>query len=96
MKVILMLSVLAAGLCSTVQAATTEQRYAQTCGKCHETGALNIPKRGDKAAWIQRRKQGEDALLAHVKNGFKMMPPKGLCHDCSDAEFKALIKYVTK
>lgn len=96
MKVILMLSVLAVGLVSTAHAATTEQRYAQSCMNCHETGVLKAPKKGDKAAWDERRKQGEAALLAHVKNGFKMMPPKGLCNDCTDAEYKALIKYMSK
>lgn len=96
MKVILMLSVLAVGISSTVQAATTEQRYAQSCAACHAAGVMNAPKTGDKAAWATRKKQGDATLLTHVKNGFKMMPAKGLCNDCTDAEYKALIKYMSK
>ncbi len=96
MKVILMLSVLAVGISSTVQAATIEQRYAQSCAVCHAAGVMNAPKTGDKAAWAARRKQGDATMLLHVKNGFKMMPAKGLCNDCTDAEYKALIKYMSK
>lgn len=96
MKNKIMLSVLALALSTTVQAASVEQRYAQTCGSCHNTGVLKAPKKGDKAAWAVRMKQGEATLLARVKNGYKMMPPKGLCNDCTDAEYKALIKYMSK
>ncbi|MEL0027168.1 MAG: c-type cytochrome [Perlucidibaca sp.] len=96
MKVMLLLSALAASLMSTAQAASIEQRYEQTCKNCHEVGVMQAPKRGDKAAWAARLKQGDAVLLTHVKNGFKMMPPKGLCNDCTDAEYKALIKYMSK
>lgn len=84
------------GVASTSQAASTEERYAKACATCHAAGVAGAPKKGDAAAWAPRLKQGEATLLAHVKTGFKAMPPKGLCNDCSDAEFKALIKFMSK
>lgn len=77
------------------QAAGIEDKYNKTCAACHNTGAAGAPKKGDKAAWAPRLKKGEAAMLKSVKNGLNAMPPKGLCMDCSDAEFKALIKYMS-
>ena len=77
-----------------VQAASVQDRYAKSCAVCHASGVAGAPKKGDKAAWAPRIKQGDAVMLGHVKNGYKAMPPKGLCMDCSDAEFKALIKYL--
>ncbi len=83
-------------LSATAQADAIQDKYNKSCGACHNTGAAGAPKKGDKAAWAPRLKQGDAVLLAHVKNGFKAMPPKGLCMDCSDADFKALIKFMSK
>ena len=94
-KFLLMLCVLS-GAATVANAASTEQRYAQSCASCHNAGVMAAPKLGDNAAWAPRLKQGNAVLLAHVKNGYKMMPPKGLCNDCTDAEFKALIKFMSK
>ncbi|MEN9430748.1 MAG: hypothetical protein RJA86_1607, partial [Pseudomonadota bacterium] len=30
------------------------------------------------------------------KNGYKNMPAKGLCNDCSDADYIALINYMSQ
>lgn len=76
--------------------ASVEERYTKACAACHASGVMNAPKKGDAAAWAPRLKQGEATLLAHVKKGYKMMPAMGLCNDCTDAEFKALIKYMSK
>ena len=96
MKKSLMMFALICTMSSVGQAATTEQRYAQACAACHASGVMNAPKKGDKAAWAPRLKQGEATLVTHVKKGYKMMPPMGLCNDCTDAEFKALIKFMSK
>lgn len=79
-----------------VHAAGVQDKYNKTCAACHATGAAGAPKTGDKAAWAPRLKKGEATLLGHVKNGFNAMPPKGLCMDCSDADYKALIKHMSK
>lgn len=96
MKKQLVMLALICGIGSVAQAATTEQRYAQACAACHNTGVMQAPKKGDTAAWATRLKKGEATLVAHVRNGYKMMPPMGLCNDCTDAEFKALIKFMSK
>ena len=38
--------------------------------------------------------KGMEALVASVKNGLNAMPPTGLCADCSDEEYAALITYM--
>ena len=38
--------------------------------------------------------KGTDALVASVVNGMNAMPPKGMCFDCSNEDFKALIEYM--
>lgn len=85
-----------AALCASAQtqAAGIADKYNKSCAACHNTGAAGAPKKGDKAAWAARMKLGEATLVNHVKNGYKAMPPKGLCMDCSDADFKALVKYL--
>jgi cytochrome c5 len=78
-----------------VQAADVAATYNKACVACHGTGVMGAPKKGDKAAWAPRLKQGVPTLVGHVKNGFKAMPPKGLCADCTDADYTALIKYMS-
>lgn len=73
-----------------------EAKYNKTCVACHGSGAAGAPKKGDKAAWAPRLKQGEATLLAHIHSGIRAMPAKGLCMDCTDADYKALIKYMSK
>ena len=38
--------------------------------------------------------QGVDAMVASVKAGKGAMPPKGMCMDCTDEQFAALITYM--
>jgi cytochrome c5 len=73
---------------------TGEQVYNTTCVGCHGTGAAGAPKFGDAAAWAPRIAQGMDTLVSHATNGFKVMPPKGTCMNCTDDELKAAIEYM--
>lgn len=73
--------------------AATKAKYDKSCAFCHASGAAGAPKVGDAAAWKPRLAKGQDALLKSVKNGLNAMPAKGMCNDCTDAEFKALIQY---
>ena len=95
MKKSLMSFLLSLGLVATAQAMPLAQRYAQTCGSCHASGLMGAPKAHDQAAWAPRLKRGDAVLLDHAKNGYNMMPARGLCNDCSDAEYKALIKFMS-
>jgi len=70
-------------------------KYAKSCSVCHANGAANAPKTGDAAAWEPRLAKGVDALLQSVNNGLNAMPPKGMCFDCSEADYRALIGYMS-
>ncbi len=69
-------------------------KYAKSCQVCHANGAANAPKTGDAAAWEPRLAKGMDTLVQSVSNGLNAMPPKGMCFDCSDEDYKALIQYM--
>jgi cytochrome c5 len=74
---------------------TVFDRYKQTCGLCHASGAANAPKTANAADWAPRLEKGMDALIMSVEKGLNAMPPKGMCMDCSDEDFKALIVYMS-
>jgi len=69
--------------------------YASTCQTCHANPASGAPLAGDAAAWAPRLAQGVDRLLEHSINGYQGMPPMGLCMQCSEAQFLALIGYMS-
>lgn len=69
-------------------------KYKASCAVCHDAGVAGAPKTGDAAAWAPRMEKGMDALVASVNNGLNAMPPKGMCFDCTDEEYKALITYM--
>lgn len=84
-------------LVSFVQADATEDRYNKTCAICHAAGAAGAPKTGDEKAWNQRiEENGMETLVKHANEGINAMPPKGMCFDCSDEDFIALIEYMAK
>lgn len=70
-------------------------KYNRACAVCHAAGVAGAPVTGDAAAWEPRLAKGMDALMASVKNGLKAMPPKGMCFDCSDEEYRELIEYMS-
>lgn len=75
---------------------TPESIYERTCKLCHGAGVAGAPKFGDKVAWAPRIKEGKPTLYDHALKGFKGMPPRGTCADCSDAEIKELVDYLVK
>lgn len=90
LAVVLMVS--AAG----AMAAPDMDKYARSCQICHAAGVANAPKTGDAAAWELRMAKGMDALVQSVNTGLNAMPPKGMCNDCTDDDYKALIEYMAK
>lgn len=80
---------------NTAQADVTG-KYNASCATCHQAGVLGAPKTGDKSAWASHLKKGMNTLINNTKNGYKNMPARGLCDDCSDADYEALIKLMTK
>jgi len=69
-------------------------KYDKSCKVCHDSGAAGAPKTGDAAAWEPRMAKGMEVLVASVNNGLNAMPPKGMCFDCTDADYTALIEYM--
>lgn len=48
-----------------------------------------------RAAWEPRLAQGMDVLVKHVTQGFKAMPPRGLCMDCSAEDYRLVILWMS-
>lgn len=74
-------------------------KYNMYCVACHSTGAAGAPKTHDKAAWDARLATVDgkiDGLVAVAKKGLNAMPPMGLCMDCSDAELKSIVEFMSK
>ena len=88
----------AAGTPAKAAARTGEQVYKSACFACHGTGAAGAPKLGDKAAWASRVPQGMDLLTDHAIKGFTgktgVMPARGTCGSCSDAELRSAVEYM--
>jgi cytochrome c5 len=78
-----------------VQAAAVQLSGAEVvqanCAACHESGVMDAPKLGDKAAWEARAAQGFDTLLQHAIEGFRAMPPKGGNTALTDAQMREAV-----
>jgi cytochrome c5 len=70
--------------------------YKEACVACHGTGAAGAPKLGDKADWAKRLSQGKPTLLEHALQGYKGMPAKGGCNNCSNEEIKSVVDYLVE
>ncbi len=93
----LLLSGLLACLPLLAQAGEAEIQgvYERSCKACHGTPATGAPQTGDAQAWAPRVAQGADILLDHTIDGYKAMPPMGMCMDCTEDQFLALIEYMS-
>ncbi|MBO1531665.1 cytochrome c5 family protein [Psychrobacter sp. F1192] len=71
--------------------------YNNSCAACHDTGALNAPKKGDRDTWQRLIQQkGMDGLVNSVKSGMPQMPAGGLHDNGSEEEYRQLIEYMSK
>ncbi|MDO4441964.1 MAG: c-type cytochrome [Moraxella sp.] len=81
----------------SVSYADTADTYQKSCAACHDSGALNAPKKGDKATWDKLKAQkGMDTLIKNTRQGMPRMPAMGLCQTCSNDDFAQLIEYMQK
>jgi cytochrome c5 len=73
-----------------------EQVYEYRCKGCHGRNTQGAPLPGDRDEWRQRAKHGMEVLMIHTVRGYKegLMPPRGGCRNCSDAELKAAVLYM--
>lgn len=80
---------------TTVAQAPGQKIYETKCAVCHGAGVAGAPKLHDTQAWKPRLVQGKDILIKHVTEGFKAMPPKGTCTECTEGDLKTVIEYMT-
>ncbi|NLQ18765.1 cytochrome c5 family protein [Marinomonas sp. M1K-6] len=71
-----------------------EQIYNTYCIACHMSGVAGAPRFGHAEDWQPHVDKGIEVLLEHVITGFKAMPPRGICSDCSDEELLHTIHYM--
>ncbi|MEO9598949.1 c-type cytochrome [Parasphingorhabdus sp.] len=70
-------------------------KYDRSCRTCHSMVDAMAPLTKHEAAWqVRYAEKSMDDLLLSTKDGLNAMPPMGLCNDCSDAEFTALIDFM--
>jgi cytochrome c5 len=70
--------------------------YNRSCRSCHAQGAAKAPLTGDVEAWSTRMDQGMEVMLDHAIIGYGGMPPMGMCFDCSETDFIALIEFMSQ
>ena len=75
--------------------ASLKSLYIQSCYGCHSSGAAGAPRSGNTEQWAPRLQKGMNTLLANTKSGVNSMPPKGMCMNCSDDDFRALILFLS-
>ncbi|MDT8397307.1 MAG: c-type cytochrome [Pseudomonadales bacterium] len=87
---------LASAASASGEARDPQMVYQTFCFACHGTGANNAPVYGNQEAWEPRMARGMDALYESAINGFNngLMPPRGLCTDCSDDEIRDTVDYL--
>lgn len=99
-KLIALMTVVVASLSTQANAFDVEAKFMATCNACHgaAAAAVKAPAAFNAEAWKPRLAKGMDNLLVSVNKGFQdkgVMPAKGLCFDCTDDNYKALITYMS-
>lgn len=76
--------------------AVGKQIYQHHCAACHNNGKLGAPIIGNKKVWKPIIAKNIDVLFAHTIYGYKKMPEKGGCKNCSNSELEASVKYMVE
>ncbi len=71
-----------------------EKIFETKCILCHKNGIAGAPRLGNQLDWALRIKKKFSLLLKHVITGYRAMPPKGTCFECSISDLKAAINYM--
>lgn len=69
--------------------------YEYSCYSCHANPQTGAPLTGDVDAWAPRLAKGMDVLMESTIEGFEGMPPLGMCMDCNEDQFVALIQFMS-
>lgn len=62
------------------------------CILCHDRGVGGAPRLNTKADWVQRLHKKKSVLFDHVQHGYRAMPPKGACLECSKKDLQAALE----
>lgn len=69
--------------------------YNRSCRNCHAVTGVGAPLTGHEEAWTPRlNERGHAGLLQSTKFGYRFMPAKGLCANCSDDDYTKLIDFM--
>lgn len=74
--------------------ARQSQLLAYNCLQCHARAGVGAPQAGDAQAWKPYAAKGEPAMLVNAVQGTGGMPPLGYCSACTEADFRALIRFM--
>lgn len=74
---------------------STHELYELYCASCHSVKNTEAPEAFNAAAWKKRMSKGTDAVLANVVKGVRNMPPQGTCFECTQDDFRKLIRYMS-
>lgn len=70
------------------------EKYQRSCYMCHVNKDAMAPLVGS-ADWQKLlSEKGMEGLLKSVANGYKNMPAKGQCLDCTEEDYKAMIEFM--
>ncbi|MCZ6830211.1 MAG: c-type cytochrome [Gammaproteobacteria bacterium] len=75
--------------------AEEQAKYNTSCANCHPSGLFGSPRTHDEAAWAPLLAKGMSTLVNSVRNGKGLMPRRGTCNTCSDADYIALITFMS-
>jgi len=80
----------------TPELAAGKEVYDASCAMCHDSGMMNAPKPGDKAAWEPRLAQGMDTVMKNTIEGFGGMPARGGNPELTDEQLKNSVDYMVR
>lgn len=73
-----------------------QQIVTTRCILCHGHGIGGAPRLTVKTDWTKRLEQNKAVLFEHLKHGYRAMPPKGACLECSNNDLHAALDYLLK
>lgn len=68
--------------------------FESKCSLCHKNGIAGAPRLGNQLDWRLRIRKNFSLLVKHATTGYRAMPPKGACLECSTSDLEAAIHYM--
>lgn len=68
--------------------------YDEVCAICHAQGKLGAPVVGDQEVWAPLIRKNMDVLIQNTIHGYKGMPARGACYNCTDNDLIAAVIYM--